>query len=94
LDEAETGDTPSNHKTEVPKNGSCKDLQEALIKLSDTIEATIWLERYAVRPGRIRRWLESKLNFLTSETSRFIAISERAIMDAVTEVITEGTSYD
>lgn len=94
LDEAETGDVPSNHKTEMPKNGQCKDLQEALIKMADTIEATVWLERYGVRPGRIRRWLESKLNFLTSEINRFTLMPERSIMNIVNEIVEEGSSYD
>jgi len=94
LEEAETGDLPSNHKTDMPKNGGCKDLQEAVTKMADTIEATIWLERYGVRPGRIRRWLESKLNFLTGEVNRFTLIPERSIMNAVNEIIEEGSSYD
>lgn len=94
LEEAETGDLPSNHKTDMPKNGKCKDLQEAVIKMADTVEATIWLERYGVRPGRIRRWLESKLNFLTGEVNRFTLTPERSIMNAVNEIIEEGSSYD
>ena len=97
IDEAETGDTPSNNK-----NGSIytKDnikkvnIVPLFISLADTIEAFIWLDRYGVRPTTVRRYLESKIQITQEVLAEKYVLSITKINMKVNSIITMGVNYD
>ena len=93
-EEALTGDIPSIHV-----NGNSFQVEtvvdrttdELFIMLADTIEAMIFLDRYVVRPARIRRYLESKVQTLQTElVKRGLA----SLTELIDEVLDIGRDYD
>ncbi len=94
IEEAETGDLPSPYKGSKFKIKPSEDILENVLRLADTIEATIWLVRYAVNPGRVRRFLESKISALETELSEFSGVSVNTITELTSNIIDAGKNHD
>ena len=69
--EAETGDIPSTYKKANQDFQPSGSIEYCLLRLADTIEANIFLQRYVLGPHRVTRFLDSKILFLQKELSGF-----------------------
>jgi hypothetical protein len=94
VEEGETGDIPSSHKSSKFDLDPSVSLEKAVLRLADTIEAAIWLARYGINPGRVRRFLESKIIFLEKEVAEMGGISVDRISETVSNIIEAGKSHD
>lgn len=94
VEEGETGDIPSSHKSSKFDLEASGSLERAVLRLADTIEATIWLVRYGKNPYRVRRFLESKIMFLEKEIADMAKISVNFISETVSNIIETGRNHD
>lgn len=94
ISEAKSGDIPSTYKKtnqELEPSGS---LEYCLLRLADTIEANIFLQRYVLRPHRITRFLDSKILFLQKELAVFCGTPVGEISEIIDNLIATGRNYD
>lgn len=94
IEEAETGDLPSPHKGSKFEITPSANIIESVLRLADTIEAAIWLVRYAVNPGRVRRFLELKISALEVELATFSSIPVEVITEITSNTIDAGSRHD
>lgn len=94
IEEGETGDMPSTHKTAKGSLPPSETLERAVLRLADTVEAAIWLVRYAINPHRVRRYLESKIAFLEVEVENMSGVPLAMISETVSNLIDTGRSHD
>lgn len=94
ISEAETGDIPSTYKKSNQELQSSETIEYCLLRLADTIEANIFLQRYVLRPHRITRFLDSKILFLQKELAMFCGIPVGEISEVIDNLIATGRNYD
>jgi len=94
VSEAETGDIPSTHKKTNQDLQPSNSAEYCLLRLADTIEANIFLQRYVLRPHRVTRFLDSKILFLQKELSNLCGIPMEEISEAIDNLIATGRNYD
>ena len=90
IDEAETGDIPSNFKNGGTFKISKQSLEHSLLQLADTVEARIWLNRYGVIKRKVDIYLINKITILKKE----IREKYPQIGNIVDEVYNIGIGYD
>ena len=94
ISEAETGDIPSTYKKTNQELQASDSMEHCLIRLADTIEANIFLQRYVLRPHRITKFLDSKILFLQKELSVFYDIPVGEVSEVVDNLIAAGRNHD
>ena len=90
IDEAETGDIPSNFKNGGEFKISKQSTEKSLLQLADTVEARIWLNRYGIIKCKVDIYLVNKINILKKE----IREEYPQIGSIVDEVYNIGIGYD
>ena len=90
IDEAETGDIPSNFKNGGEFKISKQSTEKSLLQLADTVEARIWLNRYGIIKRKVDIYLVNKINILKKE----IREEYPQIGSIVDEVYNIGITYD
>lgn len=92
--EAETGDIPSTYKKANQDFQPSGSIEYCLLRLADTIEANIFLQRYVLRPHRVTRFLDSKILFLQKELSGFCNVPVGEVSEVIDNLIATGRNYD
>lgn len=96
VDEAETGDMPSNHKngnTFTVEDIKNRTICQLVMDLADTLEAKIWLERYGVNPYEIDRFLEKKIYVISELLAEKLEIPSGDMDIYINEVLDVGRNY-
>lgn len=95
IEEAVTGDMPSNHKSDNGNNLSFSiNIAHSLMRLADVLEAAIWLSRYGLKPEKVAGYLESKISFLQKELSDLSLIPFYMIDKTTKNILFMGRDHD